>query len=181
MQSNYYLAIKKELEKFIQNPKAMYIGQQVASESFYQLLKDVPMNLRVEMPVCEELQLSASMGLAISGYLPISIFQRCDFLLRSMDALVNHLDLIKELSRGKYNPKVIVFTTIGTNKPFSVGLQHNKDLIKGLRAMLRNIPVYDLKTVKDVKDMFNMSRESNMSSILVARQELFYTKENEEK
>ena len=173
MYSNYYLTIKEELEKFIENPKALYIGQQTKSENFYQLLKDVPMDRRTEMPVMEEGQMSLSMGLAIEGFLPISIFQRMDFLPRAMDSLVNHLDLVNELSRGMYNPKVIIFTTIGTNEPFNVGLQHSKNLIPGLRAMLRNIPVHDLKTVSDVKVGFNVARTQDTSIILVARQELF--------
>lgn len=171
--SNYYLTIKKELESFIENSKVLYLGQQVASESMYSLLKNVPMDKRREMPIAEELQLGISIGLALEGYLPISIYQRMDFLPRAMDQLVNHLDLIKELSRGKYNPKIIIFTTIGTNKPFNVGLQHNKDLVKEFQVMLKNIPVYDLKTEEDVKVSFNIARTQDTSILLIARQELF--------
>ena len=178
MYSAYHLAIEKEREEFAKDEKVMFIGQQTASEDFYGLLKNVLMSKRTEFPVAEELQLGLSIGLAMEGYLPISIYQRMDFLPRACDQLVNHLDLIKELSRGKFNPKVIIFTTIGTNEPFDVGLQHNKNLIMGFRAMLKNIAVYDFRTVEDVKSVFNVAKESESSSILVARQELFYTKEN---
>ncbi len=174
MKSKYHQAIKEEMEEFAKDPKVMFIGQQVASEDFYNTLKDIPMNRRTEMPVAEELQMGLSIGLAIEGYLPISIYQRMDFLPRACDQLVNHLDLINELSRGKFNPKVIIVSSVGTNTPFNVGLQHNKNLIDGFKYMLKNIPVYDLKTVEDIKNGFNIAKTQNNSIILVARQELFY-------
>ncbi len=171
--SKYYTAIKKELTLLSNDPRCIILGQQCYYENFYGLLNDIPLSKRHEMPVIEELQMGMSIGLSLEGYLPISIFQRMDFLPRACDQIVNHLDLIPELSRNKFIPKVIVFTTIGSTKPLDVGLQHNKDLISGFRALLRNTPIYDLKTVEDVQQSFKLAVISKNSSILVARQDLF--------
>jgi len=172
--SKYYTAIKEEMEEFAKDDKVMFIGQQTASEDFYGTLKDVSMEKRTEMPVAEEMQMGLSIGLAMEGFLPISIYQRMDFLPRACDQLVNHLDLINELSRGKYNPKVIIRTTIGTNNPFNVGLQHNKDLTEGFKALLKNIPIYHVKTVEDVKVAYNIARTQDTSIIIIEEQELYY-------
>jgi pyruvate/2-oxoglutarate/acetoin dehydrogenase E1 component len=77
------------------------------------------------MPVAEELQMGMSIGLSLEGYLPISCYPRMDFLPRAMDQIVNHLDLLEDLSKGLFMPKVIIRTSIGLE---SAGLQHNKNL-----------------------------------------------------
>ena len=79
--SNYHKSLKNEIEKIAKNPKAIFIGQQVQSESFYGLLDNIALDKRTEMPVAEELQLGMSIGLAMEGYLPFSIYQRMDFYL----------------------------------------------------------------------------------------------------
>jgi pyruvate/2-oxoglutarate/acetoin dehydrogenase E1 component len=160
-----------------ENKKVMFIGQQTASENFYNTLKDIPMDRRTEMPVAEEMQLGLSIGLSFQGYLPVSIYQRMDFLPRACDQLVNHLDLIKEASRGIFNPKVIIRTTVGTNNPFNVGIQHNKDLTEGFKALLKNIEVMPVKTVEEVKEAYKRARESENSVMIVEYQELYYTGE----
>ncbi len=177
MYSNYHKAICEEMITFSKMKNIIFLGQQTKSEDFYNTVKEVPLNLRYEMPVAEELQLGLSIGLALEGFLPISIYQRMDFLPRACDQLVNHLDLIKELSRGKFNPKVIIRTTVGTNDPFDVGLQHNKDLSEGFKALLKNIPIYQVKTVGDVRVVYNLARIQDSSIIIVEYQELYQCKD----
>jgi len=172
--SSYHSEICKQMKLLAEIPNSMFIGQQCLSEDFYQTLKEIPTSKRTEMPVAEEMQLGISIGLAIEGYLPISIYQRMDFLPRACDQLVNHLDIIKELSRGLFSPKVIIRTTIGTDKPMDCGLQHKKDLIEGFRSLLRNISIYELTTPKEVKKYYTIARKCKESIILVERQELYY-------
>jgi len=174
MYTPYHQAIKKQMEKFAKDKKVMFIGQQTASEDFYGTLKDVPMKKRTEMPVAEELQMGISIGLAMEGFIPISIYQRMDFLPRACDQLVNHLDLIEEMSRGMFDPKIIIRTTIGTNNPFNVGLQHNKDLTRGFNMLLDNILLYNIKTVDEVNNIYDMARRGNRSMIIVEEQKLYY-------
>ena len=53
------------------------------------------------LPVAEEMQMGISVGLAIDGFVPISIFPRWNFLLLGMNQLINHfsslnIELTKE-------------------------------------------------------------------------------------
>lgn len=169
--SVYHSILKEEFNKLSTLNNVLFFGQSINTEDFYGLLKNISLNKRYEMPVAEDLQLGLSTGLSIEGYLPISIYQRIDFLPRAMDQLVNHLDLIKEHTRGLYNPKVIIFTTIGQK---NTGLQHSKDLIQGLKFLLHSIPVYYLANTKDIRKYFKLATKNDNSSLLVADQSKFY-------
>lgn len=172
MSSEYHKAICEEMEEFAKNPKVIFMGQQTASENFYRTLENVPLHRRIEMPIAEELQMGQSLGLAMTGWLPISIYQRMDFLPRAMDQIVNHLNLIPEMSRGLYKPKVIIRTTVGTNNPFDVGLQHNKDLTELFKTAC-NFPVFKVTTPKEVKLAYGLAREIDSPIMIVELQELY--------
>lgn len=172
MQTGYHQTICKWMTILAQDPKVLFLGQQVASEEFYGTLKDIPMNIRQEMPVAEDMQMGLSIGLALEGYLPISIYQRMDFLPRAMDQLVNHLNLTKELSRGMYNPKIIIRTTVGTKKPLDVGLQHSGDLVE-LMKVACNFPVLPVKTIQEVNDAYEFAINTDKSVMIVEYQELY--------
>jgi pyruvate/2-oxoglutarate/acetoin dehydrogenase E1 component len=169
----YKSAIYEEMKKLARIPNSIFLGQQVAAEDFYGTLKDIPMDKRIELPVAEELQLGMSIGMALKGYLPISIYQRMDFLPRACDQLVNHLDLIEELSCGKFKPKVIIRTTVGSRHPLDTGLQHSKNLIDGFKHLLKNIAIVDVKTPQEVKDAYHAVQKIKNSIIIVEYQELY--------
>jgi pyruvate/2-oxoglutarate/acetoin dehydrogenase E1 component len=173
----YYKQICKEMEKLGKLKNTIFLGQQVYPQDFYGLLKKVPKQKRLELPVVEELQMGLSQGLALENYLPVSIYQRIDFLPRASDQIVNHLNLIKDLSRGRFNPKIIIITTIGSKKPLDTGLQHSKDLTK-LFIEMCDFPVLNVKTVKEVKDAFKMAREKNNSIMIILWQDLWKEEEN---
>jgi len=124
------------------------------------------------MPVTEEMQLGISIGMALEGFLPISIYQRMDFLPRAMDQFVNHLNIIPKLSRGKFNPKVIIRTTVGTTNPLDVGLQHSKDLTNLMKAAV-DFPVIPVKTAEEVNKAYDLAKESNTSTLIIEYQELY--------
>jgi pyruvate/2-oxoglutarate/acetoin dehydrogenase E1 component len=172
MKNDYHIEIKSQMEQFATDPKVLFLGQQVLSEDFYDLLTNIPIHCRREMPVAEDMQLGLSIGLALEGYLPISIYQRMDFLPRAMDQLVNHLNLIAQLSRNIFTPKVIIFTTIGTKKPLDVGLQHSGDLTELMKKAC-NFPVFLLTNKDEATGAFNFARYSGGSTMIIAKQELF--------
>ena len=72
-----------------------------------------------------------------------------------------------------FNPKVIIRTTIGTNKPFDVGLQHNKDLTELFKVAL-NFPVIKVTTPQEVRDAYKLAREIDSSILIIEVQELYY-------
>lgn len=171
--NDYKKAIFEEMQIFAKDPNVLFLGQQCSSEDYYGSLKDIPIEKRKEMPVMEELQMGMSLGLALEGFLPISIFQRIDFLLRAADQLINHLDLIKELSREIFCPKIIIRTTVGSTSPLDTGIQHSKDLTDGFSKLLRNIKVMKVTTAKEVKEAYKFARETDKSSLIVEMQDLY--------
>jgi len=174
--SKYYYAICKEMEKLGKLKKTIFLGQQVKGDKgeldFYGTLKNVSLKKRIELPVCEELQMGMSIGLALEGYLPISIYQRMDFLPRCADQLINHLNLIEKLSFGLFKPKVIIRTTIGSTKPLNTGLQHSKDLTEGFSKLL-DFPVIKVTTVKEVKDAYKLARNIDKPIMIIEVQDLY--------
>jgi pyruvate/2-oxoglutarate/acetoin dehydrogenase E1 component len=172
VRSKYHEAIRLQMEEFAKDPKVVIIGQQCNSEDFYNSLTNISKEKRIEMPVAEEMQMGLSIGLALEGYLPISIYQRMDFLPRAMDQLVNHLNLIPQLSRGLFNPKIIIRTTVGTKKPLDAGLQHSQDL-KELMKKAVNFPVFTVKTATEVNDAYCLARRIESSVMIIEYQELY--------
>jgi len=168
----YKESIEKEMYKLAGIYNTIFLGQQVGVTDFYGTLNRVPISKRIELPVAEELQLGMSIGLALEGYLPISVFQRIDFLPRACDQLVNHLDILKELSAGKFNPKVIIRTSVGATDPLDTGLQHSKDLTKGFNALLK-MPVIAVKTPEEVHKAYKHAFFGDESIIIVEYQNLF--------
>ena len=69
------------------------------------------------MQVAEDMKMGISIGMALDGLIPISIYPRVDFLLCAINQLVNHLDLIEEMSNGEFIPGIIIRTQIGNTKP----------------------------------------------------------------
>lgn len=170
--SFYHMAISEEMQRFAKEPNAIFLGQQVASEEFYGTLKGIPLDKRWEMPVAEDMQMGISIGLALEGYLPISIYQRMDFLPRACDQLVNHLNLIPEMSRGLYNPKVIIRTTIGNKSPMDVGPQHSQDLTEMLKAVLK-FPVLKVTTPEEVRLAYDLASTGKTSIVIIEVQSLY--------
>ncbi|PIQ89622.1 MAG: hypothetical protein COV72_02060 [Candidatus Omnitrophica bacterium CG11_big_fil_rev_8_21_14_0_20_42_13] len=172
MQTEYYKAICRQMHKFAANKKVIFLGQQVVSEDFYGTLKGIPNDRRIEMPVAEELQMGLSIGLSMEGFVPVSIYQRMDFLPRACDQLVNHLNLIEDMSGGVFKPRVIIRTTIGSRRPLDVGPQHSQDLTEMFKAVLK-FPVLKVRTPKEVDHAYNLAYTSKSPVMIIEVQDLY--------
>ena len=135
-----------------EQPDTLFLGQGLlyGGHAMHKTLAGVPKEKMIEMPVAEEMQLGLTIGLALDGYTPVSIFPRMDFLMCAMNQLVNHLDKIKQMSHGEFNPKVIVRTAIGATTPLYPGPQHCSDYTEGLDAMLGNVTVVKMTMTADI-------------------------------
>jgi pyruvate dehydrogenase E1 component beta subunit len=174
-QTKYHKKLCEIMCNISKIPNSIFLGQQVAdyAGSFYGTLKGVPEEKIRELPIIEELQLGMSIGLALEGYLPISIFQRIDFLPRACDQLVNHLDCMREMTCGRYNPKVIIRTTVGSKKPLNGGIQHTKNLTEGFAHLLDNITVVEAKTPEALDMFYEDALNGDKSVIIVDHMELY--------
>jgi pyruvate/2-oxoglutarate/acetoin dehydrogenase E1 component len=136
----YFLELTESMTMLAQHPKTVFVGQNMRydGQRMCASFSGVPMEKRIEFPVAEEMQMGFCTGLALEGFIPISVYPRMDFLLLALNQLVNHLDKIEGFS-----PKVIVRVAVGGKTPLNPGPQHTQDHTVALRLMLKNIPVLE--------------------------------------
>jgi len=147
-------------------PNTKFYGQSVRYDgaAIYNSLDDVPMNLRVEMPVAEDFQLGFCIGKALTGELPICIYPRMDFMLLCMNQLVNHLD---KLPLYGWNPRVIIRTTVGKKWPLNAGPQHTQNHTFAFQRMLENVVVREVRTPDQVEKAYAAARLDSRSQLIV--------------
>jgi pyruvate/2-oxoglutarate/acetoin dehydrogenase E1 component len=162
--TQYHKNITKEMTWLGKRQNTIFLGQNVINGNYCGTLKGVPLSKRIEMPVAEELQMGMSIGLSLEGYVPISCYPRMDFLPRALDQIINHLELIAELSYGVFKPKVIIRTSVGLE---NAGMQHNKDL-KDEFSSICNFPVMYYGDM-DYKKAYSRI----ISTMVIERQELY--------
>ena len=142
----YFGELKRAMEFLAADPRVLFLGQAVAcpGTAMSNTLKDVAPDKLLELPVDEEMQMGMTNGLAIAGLVPVSIFPRWNFLLLAVNQLVNHLDKFPQMSNGGYRPKVIIRTSIGSERPLHPQYQHVGDFTEAFRLMCSNIEIIRL-------------------------------------
>ena len=151
-------------------PDSVFIGQavEVPGTAMFGTLECVDRSRLIEFPVEEEFQLGVSVGLALQGLLPVSIFPRWNFLLLATNQLVNHLDKLSELL-GERPPKVIIRTSIGSERPLHPGPQHTGDFTEAFRLLAPHIEILRLDEPEQVFPAYERAatRTDGVSSLLV--------------
>ena len=161
--------IIRSMEWLSEKDNTIFIGQSVSysGNAIFNTLKTLPEDKRIELPVFEEIQMGMSTGMALEGYVPISCYPRFDFLLRSMDALVNHLDKFQVMTENNWKPKVILRTSIGSTNPLNGGVQHTQDYTKQFKEMLTEVEVVMLDKTEDIFTEFKKAYDRDGSTLLV--------------
>src|SRR5205085_1209863 len=129
----------------------IFLGQAVGVPGtfMFNTLKDTPEEKRVELPVCESFQMQMTVGAAFSGYRPISVFPRLNFLMIAFGDLSNIVDKMPEMY-GPQAPKVIVRSAVGLDAPVHPGHQHIGDFTEGFKSIFKNIEVVRLENPEDI-------------------------------
>lgn len=152
-----------------EQPDTIFIGQAIeyAGTAMTNTLKDVNPSKLLEMPVNEDMQTGIANGLALNGYTPISIYPRWNFLLLGVNQLVNHLDKLPMIS--DYNPKVIIRTGIGSQRPLHPQFQHIGDYTDAFEKMLTNVEIIRLDEPEQIFEAYQKAynRTDGKSTILV--------------
>ena len=93
----------------------IFIGQAIEfpGTAMHNTIKEIDKKKLLELPVAEEMQMGLSLGLAMEGNVPISIFPRWNFLLYGVNQLINHIDKFEIMNGKKIKPKIIIRTSIG--------------------------------------------------------------------
>ncbi len=153
------------------NKKTIFIGQavEVPGTAMTNTLKGIKSKKLLELPVAEEMQMGMTIGLAINGHIPISIYPRWNFLLVGLNQLINHLDKINIMSNNGYKIKTIIRTSIGSQRPLHPQHQHIGDFTNQVRQMCSSIDVIKLKEAKDIFKSYRkaLNRKDGKSTLLV--------------
>ena len=160
------------------NSDTLFIGQAVEfpGTAMSNTLKDVPKNKLLELPVAEEMQMGMTLGLAMDGNIPISIFPRWNFLLLGMNQLINHLDRMPQISNNGYPTKVIIRTSIGSERPLHPQYQHVGDFSEAIAMMLNNTDVVTLEDPAEILPAYRYAYErTDGRSTILAEYGDFYS------
>ncbi len=149
----------------------IFIGQavEVPGTAMYNTLNNVPKKKLLELPVAEEMQMGISLGLAMDGNVPISIFPRWNFLLHGINQLINHIDKFKLMAGNKLKPKIIIRTSIGSQRPLHPQYQHTGDFSSAVKKMCTTIEVIKLNKPDEVFSSYKKAyeRKDGKNTIIV--------------
>jgi pyruvate/2-oxoglutarate/acetoin dehydrogenase E1 component len=167
----YFDELKRSMDWLGQKQDTLFLGQAVeyAGTAMTRTITDIDKNKKLEMPVNEDMQMGITIGLGLNGTIPISIFPRWNFLLLAANQVVNHLDKIKIMSDGGYTPKVIIRTSIGSQRPLHPQHQHIADFTAAFKGMCDTIDIIRLDEPYQIFEAFKYAyeRKDGKSTILV--------------
>ncbi len=123
-----------------------------------------------DFPVAESLMTSAAIGAAVAGMRPVLVHQRLDFMIYSLDAIVNWLALWRFKSNGHSSAPVTIRAVIG--KGWGQGPQHSKSLHSWF-AHLPGLKVALPATAFDAKGLLMESIFSEDPAIILEHRGLF--------
>ena len=148
----YFDELKRTMEWLAQQPKTLFVGQTVAGPGtfMYQTLRDVPAEKTLEMPINESFQMQFTLGLALEGYVPISVYPRQNFLLLATADMVNMLDHLPAMTDQQVQPRVIIRVAAGPYKPVHPGHQHVGNYAEAFGAMFTWIEVVELQEPEEI-------------------------------
>lgn len=160
----YFEEIKRSMEMLAEDQDTLFIGQAVECQgtAMRQTLKDVAIEKLYEFPVAEEMQMGVSIGLALTGHIPISIYPRWNFLLCAVNQLVNHLDKLPFLG---YNPGVIVRVGVGSVRPLDPQHQHKGNFAKAFHLMLDQVPVVELTEPEEIFPAYQLALKNARAGV----------------
>ena len=127
-----------------------------------------------DFPVAESLMTSMSVGMAIKKKRIVLVHHRIDFLLYSMDAIVNWISLWRFKSNAKSNLSITIRAVVG--KGWGQGPQHSKTFHSWF-ANLPGIRVAIPSTPFDAKGLIVDSIFSDSPTIIIEHRSLYNNKQ----
>lgn len=124
----------------------------------------------MDFPVSESAMTAAGMGAALVGMRPVLIHHRLDFMLYSMDAVVNWLSLWRFKSNSESSVPVTIRAIVG--KGWGQGPQHSKSLHAWF-AHLPGLRVAVPATAFDAKGLLLESIFGEDPTIIIEHRSLF--------
>ena len=172
----YVDALTTAMKTIMQDESTIFVGQQIVyyGNPMSKTIEGLPKEKMIETPVMEETQLGMSLGLAMAGHKVVTFYPRWDFLICASNQLVNHLDKIKKMSNGQWNPHILIRVGKGSDKPLDPGHQHKGNYFEQFKSMCRNINFVDLTKWEDIEPAYKNAYTNGGIHCLVEYPELYY-------
>lgn len=133
----YKESVSLAMTNLASDPQRRFIGYGIKFGRAMGTMKEVPENMLVETPVAENLMVGLAIGISLTGFKPVVFIERMDFILNALDAIVNHLNAAKTISRGEFSPAVIIRVVVGNKtKPLFTGATHVQDFSAALASLV---------------------------------------------
>lgn len=167
----YFDELKKSMTWLGEQENTLFLGQAVeyAGTGMTNTLAEIGKEKLLEMPVNEDMQMGMTIGMALNGTVPISIYPRWNFLVLASNQIVNHLDKLKIMSGDGFKTKIIIRTGIGSQRPLHPQHQHISDLTAGFKAMCDWVDIIRLDESHQIFEAYKYAyeRTDNRPTILV--------------
>jgi len=163
-----YKDAMNEAMKELGEKGCIFIGYNVAKGDAMGTLKEVSDDQKLETPVAENLMAGLAIGMSFEGFIPVLYFERHDFMLVAMDAIVNHIDKIERISHGEFRAPVIIRAVTADGGPFYSGITHSQDFTKVFEAAV-DFPVLDPTSGVEVLKAFKGAFTSGRPAMIIER------------
>lgn len=156
----YKEQITEAMSLLAEDERCRFVGYGLANGRAGGTLASAKPNQIVETPVAENLMTGVAIGLSLAGLRPLVYFERCDFILNALDAIVNHLAAARHISRGEFAPAVIIRVVVGNrSKPLFTGRTHTQDFHAALMRLV-DFPVVRLLPDRDILAVYETARQA---------------------
>jgi pyruvate/2-oxoglutarate/acetoin dehydrogenase E1 component len=172
--------LTKAMTWLAEKESTVFLGQAcaVSGNAISGTLEGVPIEKKIELPVFEETQLGLATGMALEGFTTITMYPRFDFFILACNQLVNHLDKMNVMSKGKMKPRVIIRVVIGSKYPIDAGPQHTQNHTDAIKKMLTYVELVELTEAKDIFPAFKKAyeRKDSKPTLFIEHGEYYGTK-----
>lgn len=176
----YYDELCRSMEYLAYDQRVVFMGQAVIAKgtAMTTTIDKISTSRKIELPVAEEMQMGMSVGMALAGFVPVTFYPRWNFLLLAVNQLVGHLDKLPIMSQGGYQPKVIVRTSVGSERPLHPQCQHVGDFTDAFRLMLSTVEVIRLDESEQIFPAYQkaLERTDGRSTVLVEWGDFYHEK-----
>ncbi len=169
MDLTYRQALAQSMTMLGQDPLTRVVGYGLTVGHEKSSFAGVPLSSIVETTVAENLMTGIGIGLALTGHKPVIFYERFDFVLNALDAIVNHLDAAETISKGEFRPTCILRIVVGnTQNPLFTGHTHTRNHAEALKRMVR-FPVWQVRSPAEVMTAYEESYKNlkNHSTAIV--------------
>lgn len=154
----------------------VFLGQNMVAggTSLYHMVKHLPIEQRIELPVFEDIQMGMAIGMTLENMKVCCAYPRWDFMILATNQIINHADKVRRMSDGQFKLKgLIIRTCVGSVKPMFPGEQHSGDYTEAFRLMCKDIKVVDLLKAEDIVPAYEEAMKSEVPTIIVERPDLY--------